>query len=338
MEAFFAESKDKARLDERKLREDRVRAWLDGSEEAAYSVEAWSHEIRDQHSPFHWWLEFPEVFYKERPDPLAGRVETGTADMDGFVGNPPFANTSTISASSGKEYFKWLTTAFPGDTGVRGKCDLCAFFFRRACQLLGDYGCLGMIATNTISQGDTRSIGLKHILADGFKIHLGVPNMVWPGDAAVTVSLVGLLREKSGSTTSVEFDGRAVGFHQLTVATEARATRPCEAVGKREGLLQRFDAVWARVRADSFRTRSCCRAQPTLRATVRLDRDPAGDDQDADGRLLRYVVLASGENVNATLSAKGTPGPFVRSRSPGVRNFYSWKPRPGAPGGGYGPT
>ena len=58
----------------------------------------------------------------------------------------------------------------------------------------------------------------------------------------------------------------------------------------------------------------------------------------ADGRLLRYVVLASGENVNATLSAKGTPGPFVRSRSPGVRNFYSWKPRPGAPGGGYGPT
>ena len=73
-------------------------------------------------------------------------------------------------------------------------------------------------------------------------------------------------------------------------------------------------------------------------ATVRLDRDPAGDDQDADGRLLRYVVLASGENVNATLSAKGTPGPFVRSRSPGVRNFYSWKPRPGAPGGGYGPT
>ena len=35
-------------------------------------------------------------------------------------------------------------------------------------------------------------------------------------------------------------------------------------------------------------------------ATVRLDRDPAGDDIDADGRLLRYVVLASGENFNAT--------------------------------------
>ena len=40
-------------------------------------------------------------------------------------------------------------------------------------------------------------------------------------------------------------------------------------------------------------------------ATVRLDRDPAGDDHDADGRILRYVVLATGENVNATLVREG---------------------------------
>ena len=40
-------------------------------------------------------------------------------------------------------------------------------------------------------------------------------------------------------------------------------------------------------------------------ATVRLDLDPAGDDQDADGRILRYVVLSTGENVNATLVREG---------------------------------
>ena len=39
--------------------------------------------------------------------------------------------------------------------------------------------------------------------------------------------------------------------------------------------------------------------------TVRLDRDSAGDDIDAYDRLLRYVVLASGENVNATLIREG---------------------------------
>ena len=40
-------------------------------------------------------------------------------------------------------------------------------------------------------------------------------------------------------------------------------------------------------------------------ATVRRDRDPAGDDHDADGRILRYVVLATGEHVTATLVREG---------------------------------
>ena len=40
-------------------------------------------------------------------------------------------------------------------------------------------------------------------------------------------------------------------------------------------------------------------------ATVRLDLDPAGDSQDGDGRIVRYVMLASGENVNATLIRDG---------------------------------
>ena len=54
-------------------------------------------------------------------------------------------------------------------------------------------------------------------------------------------------------------------------------------------------------------------------ATVRLDRDPAGDDIDADGRLLRYVVLASGEHVNAILIREGLATairafPYARQR------------------------
>ena len=44
-------------------------------------------------------------------------------------------------------------------------------------------------------------------------------------------------------------------------------------------------------------------------ATVRLDLDPAGDDTDASGRLVRYVVLASGENFNATLIREGYATP-----------------------------
>ena len=40
-------------------------------------------------------------------------------------------------------------------------------------------------------------------------------------------------------------------------------------------------------------------------ATVRLDLDPAGDDQDAGGRILRYVMLPTGEDFNATRIREG---------------------------------
>ena len=40
-------------------------------------------------------------------------------------------------------------------------------------------------------------------------------------------------------------------------------------------------------------------------ATVRLDRDPAGDAQDGDDRILRHVMLPTGEHVNATLIRDG---------------------------------
>ena len=55
------------------------------------------------------------------------------------------------------------------------------------------------------------------------------------------------------------------------------------------------------------------------RATVRLDRDPAGDAQDGYGRILRYVMLASGENVNATLIRDG----YART----IRTFPYSRPR-----------
>ena len=52
-------------------------------------------------------------------------------------------------------------------------------------------------------------------------------------------------------------------------------------------------------------------------ATVRLDLDPAGDAQDADGRILRYVMLLTGEHVNATRIREGyarATGTFPYSR------------------------
>ena len=55
----------------------------------------------------HWWIEFPEVFFEERPDPLQGGEKNGAAMMEGVVGNPPFAGKNTITESSGAGMLDW---------------------------------------------------------------------------------------------------------------------------------------------------------------------------------------------------------------------------------------
>ena len=208
--AFFAEGKDKAREAERLRRLDLVERWLSGDESVAAEVRGLAEDIREQHAPFHWWLEFPEVFYEERPDLLSGEKVNGAAYMEAFVGNPPFAGNNTIVEFAGAEYQDWLKRVYEGDRGVRGNCDLSAYFFRRAATLLGENGCLGLVSTNSIAQGDTRSIGLKHLISKDFlEIFDATTSLTWPGAAAVTVAVVHAAKGEPGINTkgNIVLDG-----------------------------------------------------------------------------------------------------------------------------------
>jgi hypothetical protein len=129
--------------------------------------------------PLHWQLAFPDVF---------GRPETG---FDAFVGNPPFAGNNTFVQSYPDEILDWFKQLHP-ESG--GQCDLVAHFFRRCFHLLRPGGSLGLIATNTIAQGDTRSSGLRWICLNGGTIYAARKRYKWPGVAAVVVSVVHLLR------------------------------------------------------------------------------------------------------------------------------------------------
>ncbi len=125
--------------------------------------------------PFHWEIEFPEVF---------GRENGG---FDAFVGNPPFMGGSKVSGSEGAEYLDWLKTIHDES---HGNADLVAHFFRRAFNLARDRGTFGLIATNTIGQGDTRSTGLRWICTHGGTICEATRRKKWPGLAAVVISVV----------------------------------------------------------------------------------------------------------------------------------------------------
>jgi hypothetical protein len=131
-------------------------------------------------TPFHWEMEFPEVFTVDGKGNITG-------GFDAIVGNPPFAGKNTMSAGHADGYPDWLKTL---NEQSHGNSDLVAHFFRRAFTLLGPNGCFGLIATNTIGQGDTRSTGLRWICTHGGTIYRARKRLKWPGQAAVVVSVV----------------------------------------------------------------------------------------------------------------------------------------------------
>jgi N-6 DNA Methylase len=187
--SFFSAEKPKAREAARQglreLTEKTVRSVIDLEsnakiEEAVAKLYAGPKGIR----PFHWELEFPEVFrLDDRGEPQGG--------FDTFVGNPPFAGKVTLSAATSEGYLNWLQAT---QAETHGNSDLVAYFFRRTFALLRQNGCLGLIATNTIGQGDTRSTGLQWICKNGGSIYRATRRLRWPGLAAVNVSVVHIRR------------------------------------------------------------------------------------------------------------------------------------------------
>jgi hypothetical protein len=134
--------------------------------------------------PFHWQIEFPEVFTVD------GKGKR-TAGFNAIVGNPPFAGKNTLINGNREGYLDWLKTIHEES---HGNADLVAHFFRRAFNLLRPDGGFGLIATNTIGQGDTRSTGLRWICTHGGTIYAARRRYKWPGAAAVVVSVVHLCR------------------------------------------------------------------------------------------------------------------------------------------------
>lgn len=183
--AFFSEAKDKARKAELNRRMMLVQEWLDSDAPAPGELLELQAQVREQTPVFHWALEFPEVFWEERPDPLDDNSVNRAADMDAFVGNPPFLGGKRISTELGDKASRWLGLIHPDS----GNADLSAHFFRACARLLGDHGSFGLIATNTIAQGDTRATGLQHLVNAGAVIYDATRSFKWPGEANVAVAL-----------------------------------------------------------------------------------------------------------------------------------------------------
>lgn len=191
--AFFSADKAKARELDRQT----VESWITGNLKPRWELlnaKAKTFRTEQGWQPFHWEIEFPEVFARDNPG------------FDAIVGNPPFAGKNTISAASGPRYLPWLQHVHER---AHGNADLVAHFFRRAFNFLRNGGVFGLIATNTIGQGDTRQTGLATILKSGGSIMRAMKRYQWPNEgAAVVVSIVHI--RKGGAALSPVLNGRQV--------------------------------------------------------------------------------------------------------------------------------
>lgn len=148
--------------------------------------------------PYHWPLEFPEVF---------GREHSG---FDAIIGNPPFMGNKFWKERLGQNFqnqAKHILGMAPG------KIDLCVVFHRRATELLRQNGSYGLLATDNIAEGSAITVGLGVITKAG-DIYFSQKGMPWPGAAAVSISIICFFK---GSYNSQKF---ANGV-------------PCEVIGSR---------------------------------------------------------------------------------------------------------
>lgn len=120
-------------------------------------------------APLHWIIEAPDVF-----------IERG--GFDAVIGNPPFLGGSKISGAMGSDLRDWLQNVIA--SGIRGNADLVAFFVLRAFRAVSSRGAIGLIATNTVAEGDTRQVGLDQIEASGATIVRAIKSRKWPSASA----------------------------------------------------------------------------------------------------------------------------------------------------------
>lgn len=130
--------------------------------------------------PFHWPLEFPEVFRCQG------------AGFNAVIGNPPFLGGRRITYRHSEKLLVYLKSWLRGPAGTT---DMCVYFLLRAALLVDGSGYIGFILSDIVSQGESRINGLERLLSDGYSIYNCVPSMEWPGQAGVKISRVHVSKE-----------------------------------------------------------------------------------------------------------------------------------------------
>ncbi|QCS50775.1 class I SAM-dependent DNA methyltransferase [Picosynechococcus sp. PCC 11901] len=112
---------------------------------------------------------------------------------DAIIGNPPFLGGKHARLALGDDYMERVFRKF---ADVKDSVDFCAYWFRKAHDQINENGRAGLVGTNSISQGKSRTASLEYIVQNGGFIHEAVSTQPWSGEANVHVSLVNWAKQK----------------------------------------------------------------------------------------------------------------------------------------------
>ncbi|HEX5370154.1 MAG TPA: type IIL restriction-modification enzyme MmeI, partial [Dehalococcoidia bacterium] len=147
--------------------------------------------------PLHWVIEAPDVLLEHD-------------GFDAIIGNPPFLGDKKLRGVLGDNFREYLVRTI--GRNVRGGADFVAYFFLRAYDLIRrDAGGFGLIATNTIAQGDTREVGLQQLADGGITILRAIRSEPWPA-ASATLEFAAVWGTRAAVRGGVQrwLDGRVV--------------------------------------------------------------------------------------------------------------------------------
>ena len=140
-----------------------------------------AHEQLRGRRPFHWAVEFPEVFAR--------------GGFDAFVGNPPFMGGTLATDAFGADYMGLLQKLNPP---WHGKADYVVGFFKRAIETIRREGKMSFVATASLLRGESLDSGLRNLMRRGAKIYAARSSYKWPGTANLEVVNVSLANVWSG--------------------------------------------------------------------------------------------------------------------------------------------
>lgn len=140
-------------------------------------------------------------------------------EVDAIVGNPPFLGGQKIRKELGVDYLQKLQR----ETGLDGVVDLVCYWFRRAHDHLPPSGSAGLVGTSGIRVGKAREASLDYVVARGGTLTNAVSSRLWPGEAALNVSMVNWTKGVIDGPHTLVIDDQAVQLASIPTHLQLHA-------------------------------------------------------------------------------------------------------------------